>query len=421
MCTLNPIGQTIFQTTEIAEANKEGESPAINFAQHVPVGTALPEKCWHERAIAQLKTYQHRLDELIPNNIVQDHIDALGRTIKETFAPLAEFNRMLDSAVSGPWYKQLALFLVKLPIRSARNIVNLLYVVVKSALYAAVHPLKAVLKLAKFLVLLVNELSKPETWAKIGVGMISAGLAQSLVTGNAISLIGIAIGLAMAIGGITASCLKAALEAEEGERAEAIKDKLLATAQELAESALTGFCLGLIMGAIERAHQRIHDTYRVSNVDEAKQYVDRLIKEHKLPPYDNLVVDRLGSIRVVWSKHHTETIGGVNMPFIIGGEDGSSVFSGLGRIRPHDMCYVDVSLNSPTNTSALAWVRYHDEGVCKMILGAKSLRALGIPGDRLYPLPPNTLPYNIMNNVGQVIGASQALYTTVQKIDQRVL
>ena len=113
--------------------------------------------------------------------------------------------------------------------------------------------MKAVLKLAKFLVLLASELTKPETWSKMGAGMAGAGLGQMLVTGNVLSLIGVVIGTAMTIGGITVSSLKAALKAENGTRAHAVKEHLLATAQELPEAFCTGLCMGLIVGAIQRA------------------------------------------------------------------------------------------------------------------------------------------------------------------------
>ena len=404
MCTLNTIEQTLFRTTEIAETTSA--RPAINFAQHVPVVTEVSKESWHERAVAQIKTYKYHLDEIILNYTVQDYIDDLGRTIREKFAPFAEFNRKLDSAVSGPWYNQLLIFLVKLPIRTARNIVNLLYAVVKSALYAAVHPMKAVLKLAKFLILFANELSKPETWPKIGVGMIGSGLAQSLVTGNAVSLIGIAIGIAMTIGGITASCLKTAIEAENGNRAAAVKENLLACAQELAESALTGFCLGLIMGIIQRAQMQTYQqtqrhTYSVSSFDEAKQYVDQLIEEHQLPPYRGMEVDQSGTIHVAWYIRPGEgtVIEGVNIPFI-----GIPV-SHHPPIEIGTKGYVHIAL-SPTGSFVSGDIMYNDSII--KAFSDTSLKALGIPGNHIYPLPPNTLPPNtaLMKNVGQVIGAS---------------
>ncbi|MBS0655324.1 MAG: hypothetical protein JSR46_06085, partial [Verrucomicrobia bacterium] len=146
----------------------------------------------------------------------------------------------------------LATFLVKLPARAVRNIVKVLYDIVKTCIYAAVHPLKALNQLAKLLVNLAYELTKPETWTKIGAGMIGASCGQALITGSPLSAIGVGIGAAMVIGGLSVGALQAALEAEEGSRGEAALQNLDQQIQEIPETMLTGFLLGLLMGGIRR-------------------------------------------------------------------------------------------------------------------------------------------------------------------------
>ena len=104
---------------------------------------------WNERAISHLNNCENKLDEKMPNLFIQNKIDSLGRSLEAKFAPLTEFNKWLDSNGEGDWYKKLALFLAKLPARAVRNIVRLLYSLIKGLMYATVHPLKAPIKLAK--------------------------------------------------------------------------------------------------------------------------------------------------------------------------------------------------------------------------------------------------------------------------------
>ncbi|MBS0655329.1 MAG: hypothetical protein JSR46_06110 [Verrucomicrobia bacterium] len=225
----------------------------VNFFAEVHKDWQATKKEWHDRAISQLDAWEYALDEKIPNFPIQDKIDSFGRKLKEEFAPLTAFNTWLDSNGDGAFFEQLATFLVKLPARVVRNIVEVLYNIVHTAIYAAVHPLKALNQLAKLLVTLVYELTKPETWTMIGAGMVGAGAGQLAVTGNPLSAIGIGIGGALLIGGLSVGALQAALEAEEGKRGEAALKNLELQAKEIPEAMLTGFCMGLLIGAISKA------------------------------------------------------------------------------------------------------------------------------------------------------------------------
>lgn len=256
------------------------QNPSVDYGHHIPREAATVQRPWQERSILHLENCEKRLDEKIPNSAAQNKIDALGRKIELKFAPLKKFNDRLDCNGNGSWYKQLATFLYKLPIRAVRNIIRLIYNIVKSALYAAVHPLKAVLKLAKLFMLLTDELTKPATWSKIGAGVIGASVGHSFVSGNPFSVIAIGIGTAMVVGGFTAGAIKAALHAEHDARLQRVKDEILKQAIELPESALTGFFIGVITGGIQRVVQDIHQARAEQNIQETDNYVRNLLRDH---------------------------------------------------------------------------------------------------------------------------------------------
>lgn len=261
---------------------------------------------WHTRAITYLNDQEVQLDKKMPNHFLQNQIDQLGSCIEAKFAPLKEFNSWLDSNGEGKWYQQLAIFLIKLPARAVRNIIRLLYNFIEGALCAAVHPLKSTAHLAKILINLVHELTKPETWSKIGMGMLGSSLGQGLVTGNPLSVIGLGVGTSLLIGGLSVGALKAAIHAEKGCQLEAAGKNLLSQAKELPETALTGFCMGLIIGGIQRAlYKHQMKSFRVSNGEEARQFADSFIKEHHLPQYSNLDFDSSGKIVIQWEGSET--------------------------------------------------------------------------------------------------------------------
>lgn len=321
-------------------------SPPVQLSTAIPVEV----KPWNERALTVLDVWDERLDHLLPNSVFQTKIDALGRAIEKRFAFFKTWNDWLDRHDMGSWYYQLAMYLIKLPQKVVRNILNLLYDIFKAILHTAVHPLKAPLKLAKLIVKLAHALTLPETWVKMGVGMCGTCIGQSLVTGNPISLIGIAIGGAMVLGGMTAGTLKFLilllkgkdLEAEGGEQLMRILkeipesarfgdhtaataksmqlieegknlqaragEQLIRTLRDIPESTLTGFCFGLIVGGIQRAinvsqtrtyEAQMRDyearwSYQglVKRHDQMTEYARLLMKEQSLAPNSNWEYDQ---------------------------------------------------------------------------------------------------------------------------------
>lgn len=252
--------------------------PNIVELKHAQSQQPIQAKGWHERAISQLNDFDCKLEELIPNFSLQTRIDALGQSIEKMFAPLVKFNNWLNSNGHGSWYRQLAAYLVTLPAYAVRNILQQVYTIIRGITYGTVHPLKGANNLAKMLVTLVHELTKPETWAKMGAGTIGTSLGQAAIGGNLLSLVGLGIGGAMVVGGVSLGALKAAFYAEKDKRMEAVGQHLLRQAQELSEAAVTGFAMGLIIGGIQRAFRKGQPNvvekekreHKLSNLEEGK-------------------------------------------------------------------------------------------------------------------------------------------------------
>lgn len=255
--------------------------------------------------VTQLPTFcalEAKLDSMLPNFAFQIKIDNMIAYVEKKFAPLKEFNDWINSNGNEEWFKQVGTFLAKLPLRAARNVLNLLYQVVKALIYSATHPLKATLRAAEMLIQLTKELAKPEVWSKIGAGMIGASCGNAVITGNPLSAIGVGIGAALLIAGLSAASLKAAIEAKEGQKLDAVGEYLLSQIQQLPESALTGFFMGIIMGKIQSA------THRVTSQQDAENYAKAFIKKHHLPKYSNVELDPSGKISISWNNYKAEDL-----------------------------------------------------------------------------------------------------------------
>ena len=232
-----------------------------------------------DRTIAHLDKWDTELDAKIPNFMVQERLDQLAKELERKFTPLAEFNTSLNSNGEGNWMNQLAVFLVKLPARAARNIINLIYSIIKGILYTAVHPLKSVNHLGHLLALLALELSKPETYTKIGVGMIGTSLGHCLMAGNPLSVIGLGIGAAMIVGGLSFGALKAAIEADEQQGSAAVKLNLSTQLEQLPESLVTSFFMGLLIGGIRKAiYEKQAQAVTEANMEKANDYANKIEK-----------------------------------------------------------------------------------------------------------------------------------------------
>jgi hypothetical protein len=258
---------------------------------------------WHASAIKRLDKCDAHLEKKLPNNILQQKIDALGIRLKEKFAPLEKFNKWLDSNGNGAWYDQMATFLAKLPARAVRNVIRLIYQIIYAALYTIVHPIKAINQLARLLTNLIYELSKPEAWAALGIGIVGGALGQTILApGNPISLIGLAVGGALTLSGISISLIKSAIQAQKGHRAEAVKAKLAKLGNDLSETLLTGFLMGIMMGAVQRAvYQKQAPKFRVTSQKQAETFAQKFAERNHLPKPNSVEIGYDGKIVLRWT------------------------------------------------------------------------------------------------------------------------
>lgn len=286
---------------------------------------------------------------LSPLGGLQKAIDGYIRKINEELSSpaLAAFNKWLDSSnKKEKIIHSIALFLVKLPLKAARNILRLILGCFKVVGYALLHPVKALAKLAKLIVMFLDELRKPETWTKTGAGMIGAGLGQACF-GNPLSILSVIIGGALAVTGFSVGALIATVKAyndakEQGSKEAwiAAKDAAVNNIQEQAEafseSLMTGFLMGLIIGGIQKAirdkdlaNRQKAENERAANEKERafeeeynklkKEYdarmtdyhankektltdlVNKLREKYKLPP-GGVIIDADNNIHLKWDN-----------------------------------------------------------------------------------------------------------------------
>ncbi len=213
-----------------------------------------------DKAIKWVNKVDAKLEEQFPNNIIQDRYDFFINLLETKFSQLKGIEKLnawlndneLESK-STPLYQQIALFLAKLPMRTARNIFNLLYKIVKGLINVPLHPLRSVSDLAKLFIRLIDALTQPETWSKLGIGIVGGSLGSMLVTGNPLSALAIIIGSAMLVGGLAIGTLKAAIVEDN---LKDFKRNVISQLSSLPESLLTGFLTGLLFGGIQRTLER---------------------------------------------------------------------------------------------------------------------------------------------------------------------
>lgn len=237
---------------------------------------------WKEHTVKQLEKWETKLDKFLPPFNFQNSYDRMMEEITKAFSKLRKFDHWLENNSQGNWYSRLATFLAKLPLKAARNILQLISNIILTACRIpfdiAMHPIKTPLKLAKLIIMLVHSLTQPETWTKMGSGIVGSSLANIAVTSNPLSIFSIAIGGALILGGISIGTLKTALFAQKQERWNNAKNYLTQQVQETSEALFTGFCLSLLIEGIQqliRACQKAHHEGKHS------RNVDRVNKENQ--------------------------------------------------------------------------------------------------------------------------------------------
>jgi hypothetical protein len=148
--------------------------------------------------------------------------------------------------------------------------VHILYNIAKSALIFTFHPLKALNHIARMVLLLAQVIADPSIWGKIGNGIVGGTLGQAAITGHPLSVLGLIIGGALSVGGISMTAFLQAIDAERGRRGETFVHSMEEQILEIPENTLTGFVLGLIIGGVQNAlHQRLVSQFEEGNADPA--------------------------------------------------------------------------------------------------------------------------------------------------------
>lgn len=257
------ISSFIKKTYNSKQKNEENSNMASTT---LSVGEPLV-KTWHQQAIDKIQLFEDEKINQIRKNIFQSFFDNIGerfeatmqslpgrvqRTLERKFASAIEtvgrFSQKLATHLAQfplthkfvQYLSELVTFLVTLPFKSACNIARSVYQVLKAAAYTAVHPMKAMTALAKALVRVANELTKIDTWIKIGAGMIGTSFGQ-LVYGNPMALLGFILGGMVLIG---ATILKTH---EWQNNIGTVKEYC----KMVPEAMMTGFLMGLLIGGIQ--------------------------------------------------------------------------------------------------------------------------------------------------------------------------
>lgn len=240
---------------------------------------------WDERLISKIDHFENTTIAKIPNLLNTQFLDGVAiratnflNKITLELAPIKILNDWLneDEFKKENWNNSLdkiAVFLAKLPLRCARNILNMVLNIIKMALYVSVytvvHPAKAAMKLAKMLIRLLKELTKPETWTKMGAGIIGVSLGQAAM-GNIFAPFALILGGAMMCGGLLGGVI-VAVATNKNNKLKAIEKELVKQIKKIPESMLTGFLMGLIFAPAQKHWNNLKES-RNNQLDYYKQY-----------------------------------------------------------------------------------------------------------------------------------------------------
>lgn len=286
--TNNPTTNTNYQNNSYNKPTLSNWIRPFNF--HLPSLKGL-----HEHIFTKLHAWETSLDDFLPNFPFQNAFDELCLFINNSFS-VPYFNQWLDDNGHGDWHHKLATCLAKIPLRTARNIVRSLSHIVKLAVavpaYAIVHPLKFPVKVLQYIASFINALTQPETWTRIGAGMVGSSLGHAALTSNPLSMIAIGIGAALSISGISLGTLKTALLAPKGSRAFATAEYVQDQAQQAAVDFLSGFgTVAVLEGvqAVMRGFQKCGRWLRhqhnisVSQSNMSREQANNFLARHNLP------------------------------------------------------------------------------------------------------------------------------------------
>lgn len=265
--------------------NNISEEGTVDSTQHNQLldleNTLKPQGKWNESAHAFLDQLGAQLEEKMPPNKIQKVLDDFyDKSIEPLLQKGQKLNVWIDTNDFGKWYINLTAFIIKLPIAAIRNIVRLAYNIIKGTIYAFVHPLKALNNLAHIFINFIESLLVPATYTKMGAGIMGAAAGNAIYGFGPHNIIGLAVGGSLIGIGLISGAIKSGIEAEKGEKLEAIKKELWDQIKCIPECALTGFIMGLIFGGIQKAANPPETTttyVQPSNQIEAQNFVNKVL------------------------------------------------------------------------------------------------------------------------------------------------
>lgn len=210
---------------------------------------------WTTKVIQILNESNQKLEAAVPSNRVQTLIDNF---YTKRLLPLMQgekaraFQTWLESNGEGEWYKKLATCLLKLPLRSVRDILEMVYHVLKASIYGLVHPLKSLNETGLFFMRLIEALKRSETYTALGAGMLGSSLGIYAVTGlYAPTAVGFAVGALFLGAGICFGAIRIA-NRTGGFQVTVKRDRIMEHLKLVPQAFTTGFLTGVVFGAICR-------------------------------------------------------------------------------------------------------------------------------------------------------------------------
>lgn len=173
---------------------------------------------------------------------------------------IADFKQWLEENNKETWYEQLDIYLCKLPLHIAYDVICLMRLLIEATCSTAAHPSPAFFSLAKNLVSLAHSFSNPETWALFGAGLVSSSAGRSFMTGTPLFALGATIGSVFLIAGITGCAIQGSAKDGESklESAQLAVQELL---RKLPKPAAESFLMGLVAGKIQSSSRPKHPPY----------------------------------------------------------------------------------------------------------------------------------------------------------------
>lgn len=202
-----------------------------------------------------LRPLQLKVDKFVLENItpyLPKNKKDLENAPLESLNICDKINKFLDEEHTNETKLVQAVFFTTLLIpKVLRNIVGLVYNTLKLICEFCVHPLDTIASCILFLSRAILALKDPKLFSSAGAGVIGLAIGQGIITPQ--SIIAYIVGASLIGVGFLYGAIKAAVNAEEGGRWEAVIKELEDQIKDLPESFLTGLLMGVTLGAIEIA------------------------------------------------------------------------------------------------------------------------------------------------------------------------